>query len=63
LATGVPRGALLREGWDVGRRAPTFLVRLVDPVVFFDLWRVLPATARVRGSHAPVWRFLGNPPV
>jgi len=25
------------------------------------LWRVLPATIRARGSHAPVWRFLGNP--
>jgi hypothetical protein len=47
LAAGAPWRVAARGGWDVRRRLPAevFLVRRVTAVVFFDRWRVFPATA------------------
>src|SRR5712672_2851812 len=47
LATGTARCVAAREACDALRRSPAevFLVRRVTAVVFFDLWRVFPATA------------------
>jgi len=49
LATAVPRRVAERGAWGALRRAPAevFLVRRVAAVVFFDRWRVFPATALV----------------
>src|SRR5215831_172699 len=49
LATGAPRRVAARGACDARRRSPVevFLVRRVMAVVFFDRWRVFPATACV----------------
>jgi hypothetical protein len=49
LATGAPRRLAARGACDALRRSPVevFLVRRVMAVVFFDRWRVFPATACV----------------
>src|SRR5712691_8903089 len=47
LATGAPRRVAARGACDALRRSPAevFLVRRVTAAVFFDRWRVFPATA------------------
>src|SRR5215470_9108667 len=49
LATGAPRRVAARGACDALRRSPgeVFLARRVTAVVFFDRWRVFPATACV----------------
>src|SRR5712692_5990863 len=63
LATGAPRRVAARGACDALRRSPAevFLVRRVTAAVFFDRWRVFPATAFAWVSR-PWLRFLGNDP-